>query len=97
MQFIVIAYYGKDEKAVERRMAVRKNHLEMVKEMFESGKWLYAVGIRNDEGVPIGSVVVCNFLSRKELEEQWLKREPYYLGKVWEKIEIKRAEVAVHQ
>jgi uncharacterized protein YciI len=94
MQFILIAYDGKDEKAIERRMALREYHLKIVKEMFESGKWLYAVGILNNNGVHIGSMVVCDFPSRVELEDQWLKIEPYILGNVWERFEINRAQVA---
>ena len=94
MHFIVIAFDGKDEQAIERRIAAREDHLKEAKEMFDSGKWLYAVGILNDAGVPIGSMVVCDFSSREELENQWLKREPYIIGNVWEKIEIRRAQTA---
>ena len=94
MHFIVIAYDGTDEKAIERRIVVREDHMQVFNEMFDSGKWLYAVGILNDDGVHIGSMVVCDFPSREELEDQWLKRKPYILGNVWENIEIKRAEVA---
>ena len=93
MQFIVIAYDGTDEKALERRLAVREAHLESAKEMFESGKWLYAAGILNDDGKMIGSMIVCDFHSREELE-QWLKVEPYVVGKVWKKINVNRAQIA---
>ena len=93
MHFIVIAYDGSDEKATERRIAVREDHLKEAKEMFNTGKWLYAVGILNDDGVAIGSMIVCDFPSKEELEEQWLKREPYIIGNVWENIVIKRAQL----
>jgi uncharacterized protein YciI len=94
MQFIVIAYDGTDEGALDRRLAVRDTHLQLAKEWFDKGNWLYAVGILNDTGKMIGSMIVCDFPSRKELEEQWLKQEPYVVGNVWEKIEINRAQVA---
>ncbi len=94
MQFIVIAYDGIDDKAIERRKAVREDHLENAKEMFDSGKWLYAAAILDDAGKMIGSMVMCDFVSREELKNQWLNREPYVLGKVWEKIDINRAQVA---
>ena len=94
MQFIVIAYDGIDDKAVERRKAVREDHLKNAKEMFDSGKWLYAAAILDDAGKMIGSMVMCDFVSREELKKQWLNREPYVLGKVWEKIDINRAQVA---
>jgi uncharacterized protein YciI len=93
MQFIVIAYDGTDEKALERRLAVREAHLKSAKEMFDSGKWLYAAGILDDAGKMIGSMIVCDFPSREELEE-WLKEEPYVVGNVWKKINVNRAQVA---
>ena len=93
MQFIVIAYDGTDEKALERRLAVREAHLKSAEEMSESGRWLYAAGILNDDGKMIGSMIVCDFPSREELE-QWLKEEPYVVGNVWKKINVNRAQVA---
>jgi hypothetical protein len=93
MQFIVIAYDGIDDKAIERRKAVREDHLKNAKEMFDSGKWLYAAAILDDAGKMIGSMVMCDFDSREELKKQWLNREPYVLGKVWEKIGINRAQI----
>jgi uncharacterized protein YciI len=41
----------------------------------------------------IGSMIVCDFPSREELEE-WLKEEPYVVGNVWKKINVNRAQVA---
>lgn len=94
MQFMVVAYDGTDEKALERRMAVREAHLKGAKEMFDEGKLLYASGILNDDGKMIGSMMVVDFESKAELEEKWLKNEPYIKGSVWENIDIKRAGVA---
>ncbi|MEW5843016.1 MAG: YciI family protein [Bacteroidota bacterium] len=96
MQFIVIAYDGTDDKALERRMAVREKHLKFAQKMFDEGKWLYASAILNDDGKMIGSMIVCDYPSRSELEEQWLKIEPYILGNVWQKINVHRAMVAQH-
>jgi uncharacterized protein YciI len=93
MQFIVIAYDGTDEKALERRLAVREAHLKSAKEMFDNGKWLYAAGILADDGKMIGSMIVCEFPSRGELE-QWLNVEPYVVGNVWKRINVNRAQVA---
>lgn len=94
MQFIVTGYDGKDEGAIDRRMAAREAHLAMAGEMYESGKWLYAAAILSDEGKMQGSVIVCDFDSRQALETEWLDKEAYVLGKVWEKIDITRAQVA---
>ncbi len=40
MEFVVIAYDYKDEKALERRMAVREAHLKGAAKMFAEGKLL---------------------------------------------------------
>lgn len=94
MQFIVMGYDGKDEGALDRRMAAREAHLSMAKKMVESGRWLYAAAILNDQEKMAGSVIVCDFDSRQALESEWLEKEAYVLGKVWEKIDITRAQAA---
>ncbi len=93
MQFIVTGYDGKDEDALDRRMAARDAHLKGAKEMADNGKWLYAAAILNDDGQMAGSVIVCEFESKEIMEKEWLDSEPYILGKVWEKVEITRAQV----
>ena len=50
MQFILIAYDGSDEGALDRRLAVRAAHLESAQKLAELGKWLYAAGILDDAG-----------------------------------------------
>lgn len=94
MQYILIGYDGRDEQALERRMAVREAHLTNARQMFEKGELWYAAGILNETGKMIGSMMLCDFPSRQEMEARWLRNEPYILGKVWEKIEINRAQVA---
>lgn len=58
MQFIVTAYDGTDEKAMERRLAVRDEHLKSVKTRAENGEHLYGGAILNEAGMMIGSVMV---------------------------------------
>jgi len=94
MQFIVTGYDGKDEGALDRRMAAREAHLATAAQMVENGRWLYAAAILNDQGKMAGSIIVCDFDSRQALEKEWLDKEVYVLGKVWEKIDITRAQVA---
>lgn len=94
MQFIVIAYDGTDEKAFERRLAVREDHLKSAKELYDTGKWIYAAALLNDDGKMTGSMIVCDYQSQEELQEQWLNNEPYVKGNVWKRIEITRAQVA---
>lgn len=94
MQFIVIGRDGTDENALERRLAAREAHLETAKKMHESGNWLYAAAILNDEGKMAGSMIVCDFESLAALEKQWLENEAYVKGNVWETVEITQAAVA---
>lgn len=94
MQFMVLGYDGTDDEAGERRAVVRDAHLQQAEDWFNQGRWQYAAGILDDEDRIIGSMIVCDFSSRKELEEEWLNHEPYVTGKVWKKIEISRVQSA---
>jgi uncharacterized protein YciI len=93
MQFLVTGYDGKDDKALERRMAAREAHLANFREMHRKGIFLYGFALLNEDGKMAGSMIVCDFPSKGDLEEQWLKHEPYVTGKVWQTIEISRAQV----
>ncbi len=88
MQFIVIAYDGTDDGALDRRLAAREAHLKLGDKMLADGQMLYAGAILDDEGKMIGSTIVCDFPSRKELDA-WLEIEPYITGPVWKNIEIR--------
>ena len=92
MQFIVIAYDGTDEGALARRLAVRGEHIKLGDKMVESGNMLYGVAILNDEEKMRGSMLVCDFPPREQLDA-WLKIEPYVTGNVWQKIEVKPCRV----
>lgn len=94
MQFIVTGYDGTDESALDRRMAAREAHLAMANKMHAAGRWLYAAAILDDDGKMVGSMIVCDFESREALETEWLNDEAYVAGKVWQRVEIKRAQVA---
>ncbi|WP_077211927.1 YciI family protein [Bacillus dakarensis] len=93
MQYIVTAYDGTDEKALDRRLAAREEHLESVKKRYKDGQHLYGAAILDDDGKMIGSMMVVDYPSREELDE-WLKVEPYIVGNVWKEIEIQPCSVA---
>jgi uncharacterized protein len=93
MQYIVLGYDGSDEGAMDRRLAARDAHLAQFRDKVERGVFLFGSAILNDEGRMIGSMIVCDFPSREELEREWLEVEPYVTGKVWQRIEISRAMV----
>lgn len=92
MQFIIIGYDGVDDEALKRRLAVREAHMALGNKMREAGQLLYAVAILDDNEKMIGSVMICEFASRAELD-QWLKIEPYVTGNVWQTMEIKLGKV----
>lgn len=86
-QFIVIGHDGTDEGALERRMAARDAHLKACADSVAAGNQLIGAALMDDAGKMNGSVLIMNFDSREELDE-WLKREPYVSGKVWDRIEV---------
>ncbi len=86
-QFIVIGHDGKDEGALERRMAAREAHLKVCAESVASGNQLIGAAMMDDAGKMNGSVMIMNFETREELDA-WLKREPYVSGKVWDRVEV---------
>jgi uncharacterized protein YciI len=95
MQFLLTAYDGQDEMALQRRMNVRAGHLDNVEKMKEDGVFLFGGAILNDEGTMIGSMIVYEFPDRESLDER-LKNEPYITGKVWQSIDIRPFRLARH-
>jgi uncharacterized protein YciI len=92
MQFLVIGHDGTDEHALSRRMAVREAHIALGDKLRDAGKMLYGAAILDDHGKMTGSVLICEFDSRAELD-QWLKEEPYVKGDVWKEIEVQPCKV----
>ncbi len=90
MQFVIKAFDG--EGMLNRRMEVRPRHFEGMERMKEHT--LCAGGLLNNEGKMIGSLLVMEFPSRKELDE-YLANEPYMVEHVWERIEVERMNVVV--
>jgi uncharacterized protein len=93
MQFLVIAHDYKD--GLSRRLAARPEHLSLIEQLRRDGRCLYAARLLNEDGSgsSVGSVMVFDYASRQDLDEM-LADEPYTAGKVWEKIEIAKCEVA---
>ena len=92
MQFVVIAYDYTDEKAPERRLAVKEEHLKFVEKRFKAREQLFGGALLDDAGNMIGSVMVMDYPSKEELDHA-LQVEPYAAEKVWEKIDIKPYKV----
>lgn len=88
MEFLIIAYDGKDPDALNRRMKVREAHLRYARIMKEQGHFIEGGAILDEEGKMIGSTLLLRFESRKALD-QWLNNDPYKLGNVWLKVEVR--------
>lgn len=93
MQFLLIAKDGRDEHAFERRQSVRPDHLKLADKMKSEGKVLYGAALLDEKENMIGSIMVCEFPSRQDLDD-WLKVEPYVVGNVWQDIDIQPCKVA---
>ena len=87
MQFMVVAYDGTDEGALNRRLAVRDSHIAGAIELKNKGNLIAGGAILDDAGRMIGSTTYVAFESRAELDA-WLERDPYVTGDVWRDITI---------
>lgn len=87
MQFLVIGLDGTDDEAMNRRLAVRSQHIALGDELLKLGNMWYGAALLDDNGNMKGSMLMMDFPSEKELKE-WLEKEPYVTGKVWQTITI---------
>ncbi len=92
-QYLITAYDGTDENALERRMSVRPFHLEGAKKLKENGNFIIGGAMLNDEGKMIGSTMILQFENPEELQN-WIDSESYIQQGVWEKFEVKPFRVA---
>jgi|APTNR8051073442_1049403.scaffolds.fasta_scaffold01507_2 hypothetical protein len=87
-QYLIYAHDGKDEQALERRLAARAAHLDGIRRLKADGHFLLGGAILNNDGQMIGSTLVMDFPDEAGLQ-QWLDEEPYIREGVW-------AEIVVH-
>ena len=87
MQFTIIWLDGTDDKALERRLAVREQHIALGEKLLKSGNLWYGAAIWNDDKKMIGSILIYDFKDEAELQA-YLDWEPYVTGWVWKDIQI---------
>jgi uncharacterized protein len=87
MHYVIHAYDGTDEGALERRMAVRQKHLDGIAEIKAKGQYVIGGALLDADGKMIGSMVVFDFETEQQLKD-WQANEPYIQGNVWQKITI---------
>ncbi len=90
MQFVIIGLDGTDDKALERRMAVREKHIALGDELVKGGNLWYAAALLHDDGSMKGSVYIVNFSSEKEFQE-YMDKEPYVTGDVWRDVRVHKS------
>jgi uncharacterized protein len=88
MQFVVMAWDGTDEGALDRRLATRPRHLERIEPFVDSSNVLVGGAILDDDGRMIGSVLVMDFDTRDELDD-WLRNDPYTTEGVWQRVDVR--------
>lgn len=88
MHYVVTATDYTDSEALNRRIAHREAHLASLKIMTAEGSFLSGGAILDAEGKMVGSSAHVAFDSRAGLDN-WLKHDPYVVGKVWDQIDIR--------
>ncbi|HTT04854.1 MAG TPA: YciI family protein [Steroidobacteraceae bacterium] len=93
MQFLVLAYDGTDPDHAQRRERARGPHLAAVAQLEARGQFLIGGAILDESGAMIGSAVIFEFPARDALD-RYLATDPYVVGKVWQRIEVRPFRVA---
>lgn len=93
MQYLLVAFDGTDDEALDRRMKVREDHLHKISFLKKRGEFKCGGAILDDDGKMIGSMIVYDYPDRQTLDAS-LKNEPYFTEGVWTKVEIRPFRIA---
>jgi len=94
MQFMIVAYDGLDEGALNRRLAARESHIAGAIALKKAGHLIAGGAILDDAERMIGSTIYVDFASRADLDD-WLQQDPYVIGDVWRDITISAIRLTV--
>jgi uncharacterized protein YciI len=94
MQFMIVAYDGLDEGALNRRLAARESHIAGAIALKKAGHLIAGGAILDDAERMIGSTIYVDFASRADLDD-WLQQDPYVIGDVWRDITISPIRLTV--
>ena len=94
MQFMIVAYDGLDEGALNRRLAARESHIAGAIALKKAGHLIAGGAILDDAERMIGSTIYVDFASRADLDD-WLQQDPYVIGDVWRHITISPIRLTV--
>ncbi|ATO18652.1 hypothetical protein BS636_02725 [Acinetobacter sp. LoGeW2-3] len=80
------------ESTVEKRLAIRPQHLERLQKLDDEGRLIVAGAMPKEPGNPqagfYGSTIIVDFDSREALDE-WLQEEPFLKEGVYAHIDVK--------
>ena len=88
MRFVLIGFDHTDAGALDRRMAARPAHMEIMKTFKANGTLKYSGPLVSKDGKMIGSLMIHEYETERDLKEDFLAREPYFLEGVWKEISI---------
>ncbi|GLY16756.1 hypothetical protein Kisp01_37710 [Kineosporia sp. NBRC 101677] len=88
VEYLITAWDGTDEHALERRLAVREAHLAGAQVLSERGELLSGGAILDDDGRMIGSSMHVAFADEAAFRA-WYDAEPYVTGDVWRDVSIR--------
>jgi uncharacterized protein len=93
IQFAITAHDAKDDKALERRLAAREEHLNNIKELKATDNFIKAAAMINEEGNMCGSIMFMQFETQEDFDK-YLSSEAYVVQKVWGDISVQKVKVA---
>ena len=94
MKYLIVAHDGEGAEARALREAVRPRHLSAVETLVAEGRIEVGGALLDEGGAMIGSMMVVDFASRRELDA-YLEREPYRAEGVWRTIAVTPMKRAV--
>lgn len=87
MQFAIIAHDGDDGEALDRRMAVRDQHVALSDQLLSSGNGLFGGAILDDSGRMVGTIKIVQF-DTEDAFQRYMDSEPFVTGGVWKNIQV---------
>ena len=92
-QFMIQARDFTDSEALQRRLSVRNAHLLRMQAEKNKGVFIMGGAMLNEEGNMVGSMILLS-LPDEESVWQWIEKDVYKTGRVWDDISVSPFRVA---
>lgn len=86
MLFAIVAKDHTDDDAMNRRMACRQEHFDLINAL--RSNFIHGGAILDENEQMMGSVLLAEFDSKEALQRDWLDKEPYVTNRVWDTVEV---------